>query len=98
MTPTEWLRRFEAADACIRNIYGDEAVFQESRNVWEETLRCFLARFGDREVRLFRSPGRLNLRGMHVDTHGGFLNLTTCLLYTSPSPRDRTRSRMPSSA
>ena len=26
---------------------------------------------------------------------GGFY---TCLLYTSPSPRDRTRSRMPSSA
>ena len=26
---------------------------------------------------------------------GGIL---TCLLYTSPSPRDRTRSRMPSSA
>ena len=26
------------------------------------------------------------------------INLQTCLLYTSPSPRDRTRSRMPSSA
>ena len=25
-------------------------------------------------------------------------NIYTCLLYTSPSPRDRTRSRMPSSA
>ena len=25
-------------------------------------------------------------------------DLSTCLLYTSPSPRDRTRSRMPSSA
>ena len=25
-------------------------------------------------------------------------NAHTCLLYTSPSPRDRTRSRMPSSA
>ena len=25
-------------------------------------------------------------------------HLQTCLLYTSPSPRDRTRSRMPSSA
>ena len=25
-------------------------------------------------------------------------NKETCLLYTSPSPRDRTRSRMPSSA
>ena len=29
-------------------------------------------------------------------THGGFYN--TCLLYTSPSPRDTERSRMPSSA
>ena len=26
------------------------------------------------------------------------MQLMTCLLYTSPSPRDRTRSRMPSSA
>ena len=26
------------------------------------------------------------------------VNTDTCLLYTSPSPRDRTRSRMPSSA
>ena len=26
------------------------------------------------------------------------VTLSTCLLYTSPSPRDRTRSRMPSSA
>ena len=27
-----------------------------------------------------------------------YVRATTCLLYTSPSPRDRTRSRMPSSA
>ena len=27
-----------------------------------------------------------------------YLNIGFCLLYTSPSPRDRTRSRMPSSA
>ena len=32
-----------------------------------------------------------NGRGIPVDIH-------PCLLYTSPSPRDRTRSRMPSSA
>ena len=31
----------------------------------------------------------LSMGGTHTDT---------CLLYTSPSPRDRTRSRMPSSA
>ena len=29
---------------------------------------------------------------------GGGKGANTCLLYTSPSPRDRTRSRMPSSA
>ena len=32
-----------------------------------------------------------------VPTQNGKLGLA-CLLYTSPSPRDRTRSRMPSSA
>ena len=30
--------------------------------------------------------------------HSSFMDLYACLLYTSPSPRDRTRSRMPSSA
>ena len=29
---------------------------------------------------------------------GIWINYDVCLLYTSPSPRDRTRSRMPSSA
>ena len=31
-------------------------------------------------------------------SEAGFIQCTPCLLYTSPSPRDRTRSRMPSSA
>ena len=39
----------------------------------------------------------------HVDANNKFLGKSShrsygCLLYTSPSPRDRTRSRMPSSA
>ena len=37
-------------------------------------------------------------RGGRVVDCGGLENRCTCLLYTSPSPRDRTRSRMPSSA
>ena len=32
------------------------------------------------------------------DGGDGLKNYYTCLLYTSPSPRDRTRYRMPSSA
>ena len=35
---------------------------------------------------------------MHVHTAYSFDAYIGCLLYTSPSPRDRTRSRMPSSA
>ena len=35
------------------------------------------------------------VRGLH---NAGVNFVYTCLLYTSPSPRDRTRSRMPSSA
>ena len=31
-------------------------------------------------------------------TSSGFHQLVDCLLYTSPSPRDRQKSRMPSSA
>ena len=33
-----------------------------------------------------------------ISAFGGAFLLMLCLLYTSPSPRDRTRSRMPSSA
>eukprot|EP00657_Telonema_sp_P-1_P000965 TRINITY_DN1198_c0_g2_i2.p1 TRINITY_DN1198_c0_g2~~TRINITY_DN1198_c0_g2_i2.p1 ORF type:complete len:109 (+),score=26.29 TRINITY_DN1198_c0_g2_i2:128-454(+) len=33
-----------------------------------------------------------------LNLHLPVLCVDTCLLYTSPSPRDRTRSRMPSSA
>ena len=35
---------------------------------------------------------------IHVESSKIKLTENTCLLYTSPSPRDRTRSRMPSSA
>ena len=43
-----------------------------------------------------------DLLGLNLEIINGFLTeysmSTACLLYTSPSPRDRTRSRMPSSA
>ena len=38
------------------------------------------------------------LLGRDLDTAAGKEAAKACLLYTSPSPRDRTRSRMPSSA
>ena len=44
---------------------------------------------------------RLMFRNNRISTHAvnrGAIPFKDCLLYTSPSPRDRTRSRMPSSA
>ena len=40
---------------------------------------------------------RLNKQG-YEDYMEEEMSIRRCLLYTSPSPRDRTRSRMPSSA
>ena len=37
------------------------------------------------------------LTNLDINTED-WIQFTICLLYTSPSPRDRTRSRMPSSA
>ena len=37
-------------------------------------------------------------REFHMNPEPSMKEFNTCLLYTSPSPRDRTRSRMPSSA
>ena len=53
---------------------------------------------------IFRVPwtddqGRVQVnRGMRVEFNSAIGPYKGCLLYTSPSPRDRTRSRMPSSA
>ena len=58
-------------------------------------------------VILERSPyryvqcGTLEINGMpdyRIQKFNEWTKRYTCLLYTSPSPRDRTRSRMPSSA
>ena len=50
--------------------------------------------FDDTEVETLRVQRRAH-RFYQTGTHAGSWS---CLLYTSPSPRDRTRSRMPSSA
>ena len=55
----------------------------------ESFLRCIL----NRAAKLANATV-LNLISNKFEPQG----VTACLLYTSPSPRDRTRSRMPSSA
>ena len=45
-----------------------------------------------------REGGIMDSEASEMIDMGGMEKDYTCLLYTSPSPRDRTRSRMPSSA
>ena len=53
-----------------------------------------VARLVDTTIKKF---GRLDILVNNAGIYE-FGSIETCLLYTSPSPRDRTRSRMPSSA
>ena len=46
----------------------------------------------------FNRVGQENWRGQCNTTYWGDSKVIICLLYTSPSPRDRQKSRMPSSA
>ena len=60
------------------------------RDVLENTTECFLMQQSLKEV--YTSMKCIPPNDII------YLDSTSCLLYTSPSPRDRTRSRMPSSA
>ena len=57
-----------------------------------------LLQYGKQELEdeIFEQIRELHRRGILFCPASG--RQYTCLLYTSPSPRDRTRSRMPSSA
>ena len=50
--------------------------------------------------KLQESGSKITIKGNSITIYPRTLNSVdiSCLLYTSPSPRDRTRSRMPSSA
>ena len=59
---------------------------------------------GSSAAAIFCLPKDHMLRGIDVSAkhvrgvRSGFVHAKACLLYTSPSPRDRQKSRMPSSA
>ena len=84
-----------------------------SSNTLMETLKITFTEIGDNYV-VCKMPVTSEVHQPAGILHGGataalvetvgsfasryFIKNKDCLLYTSPSPRDRTRSRMPSSA
>ena len=80
MTAGEWLSALHAPDAVrsLSKVYGDDAAVLDGRiALLRRVLDATSAQLRDTPVGIVRAPGRINLRGMHVDTHGGYLNLMT---------------------
>ena len=68
--------------------------------VWEGNETGIFKTWGECQLQIKGYPNAKyksfpSLEAAEAAYHGQF---NDCLLYTSPSPRDRTRSRMPSSA
>ena len=71
---------------------------------WEKDREKMIGRLQGMRMKLFNQAmkkGQLQTAAQVLDSLGRVLGESVeniCLLYTSPSPRDRTRCRMPSSA
>ena len=72
---------------------GEEIITQELDPNFNHNYQSF------RQITLLEKR-YINFDGLNLtwETIDGLIKHNGCLLYTSPSPRDRTRSRMPSSA
>ena len=95
--------------AFIADSFGDEVLnfdgFLEQINFNHSTFSGTSINFNNHQISLSHSSGYLSLSGtapyggesVHAD-HAVLYSSSICLLYTSPSPRDISGSRMPSSA
>src|SRR5664280_2444439 len=72
-------------------LYSGMWRYTSVRDFWQLAKACFLST-------LIIMMIILTIHRFEGYSRGVFVADSICLLYTSPSPRDRTRSRMPSSA
>ena len=76
------------------HLFYDRQNEHESR-YWDFLFPLFLTIVDNPNFELLRAKGGLLL---NTNTGYNYAHIDACLLYTSPSPRDRQKSRMPSSA
>lgn len=60
-------------DSTFINLYGE--VLDEQKQRYIDLLNGFIAKYGDKQVVITRSPGRVNLMGRHIDHRGGGINV-----------------------
>ena len=79
-------------------------MFEKMRDTWTKAIHPIVLRLGDLDPSILTWTSLfVSLIGFYVlseaeITTNGAMMIVACLLYTSPSPRDATLSRMPSSA
>jgi len=74
-------------------VEGRDLTFEEAKEAMGEIMSG-----GATDAQIGSFLTALRMKGETIDEISAFASAMSCLLYTSPSPRDRTRSRMPSSA
>ena len=75
----------------VRQVKTDYRIFDTEWDKRTSSVKI-LPEIGENRKRYLREVAE------HIDWDTGRLKAIVCLLYTSPSPRDMRRSRMPSSA
>ena len=87
------LQRAQRADVqVVRGLVENEDL------CWQRPVRRYLTKDADRTLPPSRTTDASCARFRSPPDRSLIFLLCSCLLYTSPSPRDRTRYRMPSSA
>ena len=91
LSPDTWNRKKKLA-IFRKEFLGKTIAAQQCKIQNEEDIRLYYNSEKQKLYAYAKMPIRI------LNKHLGYLLSYSCLLYTSPSPRDRTRSRMPSSA
>ncbi len=60
-------------DKQLSELYGEDIDPQKTRYI--SVLIKFIEKYGDKQVIITRSPGRINLMGRHIDHRGGGINV-----------------------
>ena len=88
------IQLFDALDKM--KVYDEEELLRKNESISKQQLSNLKAHLYDQvlsSLRVVKQSENIDLQ-----IHEQLDHAKICLLYTSPSPRDRTRSRMPSSA
>jgi len=98
LTASQWLSKLDVFDdktaKAFESIYGEHKPYfiEERRQAYIQLLNKFIKKYGDKEVVITRSPGRVNLLGRHIEHKGGSINVMSIdretLLVAAPRDDD----------